>query len=161
MGNEDRKVLMENVSAIPRDIEKKIEIHLGAGELGIKVFKGEQWKIKCKRYFNRHFKTSTIISVPSDEDMIMDTLCSVCSDNKSRGFVFKNYDIAKHLEFLGYDKVVLKEKVGAPLKNRSISYIACIEEKNVILIYEKVSNGSNIVQCLKNSCYGQVFSHTL
>ena len=103
MGNEDRKVLMENVSAIPRDIEKKIEIHLGAGKLGIKVFKGEQWKIKCKRYFNRHFKTSTIISVPSDEDVIMDTLCSVCSDNKSRGFVFKNYDIAKHLEFLGYD----------------------------------------------------------
>ena len=150
MGNEDRKVLMENVSVIPRDIEKKIEIHLGAGKLGIKVFKGEQWKIKCKRYFNRHFKTSTIISVPSDEDMIMDTLCSVCSDNKSRGFVFKNYDIAKHLEFLGYDKVVLKEKVGAPLKNRSISYIACIEEKNVILIYEKISNGSNIVQCLKN-----------
>ena len=141
---------MENVSAIPRDIKKKIEIHVGVGELGIKVFKGEQWKIKCKRYFNRYFKTSTIISVPSNEDMIMDTLCSVCSDNKSRGFVFKNYDIAKHLEFLGYDKVVLKEKVGAPLKNRSISYIACIEEKNVILIYEKISNGSNIVQCLKN-----------
>ena len=42
MGNEDRKVLMENVSAIPRDIEKKIEIHVGAGELGIKVFRGEQ-----------------------------------------------------------------------------------------------------------------------
>ena len=150
MGNEDRKVLMENVSAIPRDNEKKIEIHGGAGELGIKVFKGAQWKIKCKRYFNRYFKTSTIISVPSDEDMIMNTLSSMCSDNKSRGFVFKNYDIAKHLEFLGYDKVALKEKLGVALTNKSISYIAYIEQANVIFICEKVSNGSNIDKCLEN-----------
>ena len=150
MGNEDRKLLMENVSVIPRDNEKKIEIHGGAGELGIKVFKGAQWKIKCKRYFNRYFKTSTIISVPSDEDMIMDTLSSVCSEKKSRGFVFKNYDIAKHLEFLGYDEVALKEKIGAALTNKSISYIAYIEQMNVVFICEKVSNGSNIDKCLKN-----------
>ena len=51
--------------------------------------------------------------------MIMDTF-SMCSDNKSRGFVFKNYDIAKHLDFLGYDKVALKEKLGTPLSNKSI-----------------------------------------
>ena len=150
MGNEDRKVLKQNISFITRDNEKEIEIYGGAGELGVKVFKGEQWKIKCKSYFNRYFKTSTIISMPSDGDMIVDTLSSVCSDNKSRGFVFKNYDIAKHLEFLGYDKVVLKEKVGAALKNRGISYIACIEEKNVILICEKVSNDFDIDQCLEN-----------
>ena len=97
MGNEDRKVLKQNISFITRDNEKEIEIYGGAGELGVKVFKGEQWKIKCKSYFNRYFKTSTIISVPSDGDMIVDTLSSVCSDNKSRGFVFKDYDIAKHL----------------------------------------------------------------
>ena len=150
MGNEDRKVLKQNISFITRDNEKEIEIYGGAGELGVKVFKGEQWKIKCKRYFNRYFKTSTIISMPSDGDMIVDTLSSVCSDNKSRGFVFKNYDIARHLEFLGYDKVVLEEKVGAALKNRSISYIAYIEQKNVIFIFEKVTNVSNIDQCLKN-----------
>ena len=35
MGNEDRKLLMETVSSIPRDMEKKIEIHGGAGELGV------------------------------------------------------------------------------------------------------------------------------
>ena len=52
---------MENVSSIPRDIEKKIEIHGGAGELGVKVFKVRQWKNKCKQYFDRYFKTSTII----------------------------------------------------------------------------------------------------
>ena len=150
MGNEDRKVLKQNISFITRDNEKEIEIYGGAGELGVKVFKGEQWKIKGKSYFNRYFKTSTIISMPSDGDMIVDTLSSVCSDNKSRGFVFKNYDIARHLEFLGYDKVVLEEKVGAALKNRSISYIAYIEQKNVIFIFEKVTNVSNIDQCLKN-----------
>ena len=66
MGNEDRKLLMENVSSLPRDIEKKIEIHGGAGELGVKVFKVGQWKNKCKQYFDRYFKTSTIILVPSD-----------------------------------------------------------------------------------------------
>ena len=150
MGNEDRKVLKQSVASMPRDTEKEIEIHGGAGELGVKVFKGEQWKIKCKRYFNRYFKTSSIISGPSDEDMIMNTLSSVCSDNKSRGFVFKNYDIAKHLEFLGYDKVALKEKLSAALKKKSISYIAYIEQKNVIFICEKATNGSNIDQCLKN-----------
>ena len=150
MGNEDRKVLKQNISFITRDNEKEIEIYGGAGELGVKVFKGEQWKIKCKSYFNRYFKTSAIISMPSDGDMIVDTLSSVCSDNKSRGFVFKNYDIARHLEFLGYDQVVLEKKVGAALKNRSISYIAYIEQKNVIFIFEKVTNVSNIDQCLKN-----------
>ena len=150
MGNEDRKLLMENVSSLPRDIEKKMEIHEGAGELGVKVFNVEQWKIKCKRYFNRYFKTSTIISVPSDEDMIMDTLSSVFSASKSRGFIFKNYDIAKHFEFLGYDKETLNRKLGAALTNKSISYIAFIEQKNVIYICEKLSSGPNIYQCLKN-----------
>ena len=128
MRDEDRKVLKQSVSSIPRDNKKEIEIHGGASELGVKVFKGAQWKIKCKRYFNRYFKTSGIITVPSDGDMIMDTLSCVCSDNKSREFVFKNYDIAKHLDFLGYDKVALKEKLEAALSNRIISYIACIEQ---------------------------------
>ena len=150
MGNEDRKLLMENVSSLPRDIEKKIEIHGGAGELGVKVFKVEQWKNKCKQYFDRHFKTSTIILVPSDGDIVMNTLSSVCSANKSRGFVFKNYNIAKHFEFLGYDKEALNRKLGTTLTNKSISYIAFIEQKNVIYICETLSNDSNIYQCLNN-----------
>ena len=150
MRNEDRKVLKQSVASMLRDGEKEIEIHGGAGELGIKIFKGEQWKTKCKSYFNRYFKTSSIIVVPSDEDMIMNTLSSVCFDSKGRGFVFKNYDIAKHLEFLGYAKVALKEKLGVALMNKSISYIAYIEQKNVMFICEKVSNGSNMNQCLKN-----------
>ena len=42
--NEDRKVLKQSVASMPRDGEKEIEVHGGAGELGIKIFKGEQWK---------------------------------------------------------------------------------------------------------------------
>ena len=83
----------------------------------------------------------------------MDTLSSVCSYNRSRGFVFKNYDIAKHLEFLGYDKLALNRKLGASITNKSISYIvsiSCIEQKNLIYICETLSNGSNIYQCLNN-----------
>ena len=150
MGNENRKLLIENVSAIPRDNEKTIEIHGGAGKLGRKVFKGEQWKIKCKHYFNRYFKTSAIISVPSDGDMVIDTFSSVCSYNKSRGFVFKNYDIAKHFEFLGYDRETLEKKLGVALTSKSVSYVAYFEQKNVIFICEKVSNSFKINQCLKN-----------
>ena len=144
MGNVDRKVLKQNVASMSRNTEKEIEIHRGAGELGVKVFKMEHWETKCKSYFNRYYKTSNIIMVPSDGDKIMNTLSSVCSDSKGRGFVFKNYDITKHLEFLGYDKGTLQKKFGVVLMSKIISYIAYIEPKNVIFICEKVSNGSNM-----------------
>ena len=150
MENEDRKALKKNVASMPCDTEKEIEIHGGAGEMGINVFNVTQWENKCKSYFSRYYKTSSTITVPSDRDTIMNTLVSVCFKRKSRGFVFKNYDIAKHLEFLGYAEVSLKEKLGAVLVNKSISYIAYIEQKNALLICEKVSAGSNMDQCLKN-----------
>ena len=150
MGNEDRKALMKNVASMPRDNEKRIEIHGGAGEKGIKVFKVALWKSKCQSYFNRYFKTSSIIVLPSDEDIIMNTLQSVCSENKSRGFVFKNYDILKHLKFLGYDRKLLEANVGAPPTSKSISYIAYAEQRNTVFICEKVLNGSNNDQLLKN-----------
>ena len=105
MGYEDRKVIMENIVSLDHDNEKMIEIYGGASELGKKIFKVAQWKTKCKSYFNRYFKTSRIIIVPSGRDKIMDTLTLLCSDNNGRGFVFKNYNIARHLEFLDYVKV--------------------------------------------------------
>ena len=150
MANEDMKVLKQNVAFMPHDTEKEIEIHRGAGELGIKIFKVAHWKSKCESYFNRYYKTSNNIMVPYDGDIIMNTLSSVCSDSKGRGFVFKNYHIAKHLEFLGYNKESLKEKFGMPLTSKSISYIAFSEEKNVIFICERVLYGSNMYQCSKN-----------
>ena len=57
MGNEDRKVLKQNVASMLRDNEKEIEINGGAGEIGIKVVKVTQWENKSKSYFNRYYKT--------------------------------------------------------------------------------------------------------
>ena len=64
MGNEDKKALKQIVASMPRDSDKEIEIHGGAGEIGIKIFKVVQWKTECGNYFNRHFKTLPVIVVP-------------------------------------------------------------------------------------------------
>ena len=143
MVNEDRAALRQTITSMPRENEKEIQMHGGAGETGVKVTKVAQWKAKCKSYFNRYYKTSKVIMVPSDGDIIMNALGFLCSDNKGRGFVFKNYDIVKHLAFLEYPKV------GAALTSKSIPYIAYVEQKNVIFICE-VMNGSNTHHCLKN-----------
>ena len=150
MGNENVKFLKQSVASIPRDNDKEIEIDGGAGEMGKNIFKVSHWKTQCRDYFNRYFKTSPVIVGPSDKDIIMNTLCSVCSGSKSRGFVFKNYDITKHMDFLGYNKGLLVANLGAAPTSQSISYIAYIEQKNVIFICEEVSNGANICQSSKN-----------
>ena len=150
MGNENVKFLKQSVASIPRDNDKEIEIDGGAGEMGKNIFKVSHWKTQCRSYFKRYFKSSPVIVGPSDKDKIMNTLCSVCSGSKSRGFVFKNYDITKHMDFLGYNKGLLVANLGAAPTSQSISYIAYIEQKNVIFICEEVSNGANICQSSKN-----------
>ena len=146
MENKDRKILKQNIVSMSRNNKKDIEICGGAGEMGINVFKVAKWKPNCKRYFNRYFKTSTFIAGPSDSDRIMRTLSSVCSDSKSRGFVFKNYDIREHMKLLGY-KV---SRLGEAPTSGNISYIAYIEQKNVIFICEEVLNGFSMVQYSNN-----------
>ena len=150
MGNEDRKVLKKNVTSMHHDKEKEIEINGGAGEIGIKIFKASKWKEKCEKYFNRYYKAARIIAVPSDRGRIINAFSFLCSENQGRGFVFKNYDIVKHLEFLGYDKATLKAKLGQTQTGKCISYVAYVEQKNVIYICEKVLNGSHMSQCLNN-----------
>ena len=150
MGNENVKFLKQSVASIPRDNDKEIEIDGGAGEMGKNIFKVSHWKTQCRNYFKRYFKSSPVIVGPSDKDKIMNTLCSVCSGSKSRGFVFKNYDITKHMDFLGYNKGLLVANLGAAPTSQSISYIAYIEQKNVMFICEEVSNGANICQSSKN-----------
>ena len=150
MGNENVKFLKQSVASIPRDNDKEIEIDGGAGEMGKNIFKVSHWKTQCRSYFKRYFKSSPVIVGPSDKDKIMNTLCSVCSGSKSRGFVFKNYDITKHMDFLGYNKGLLVANLGAAPTSQSISYIAYIEQKNVMFICEEVSNGANICQSSKN-----------
>ena len=150
MGCEDPKVIKENIASLDHDNEKIIEIYGGASELGVKIYKLAHWKTKCKSYFNRYFKTSRIIVMPSGRDKIMDTLTLLCSDNNGRGFVFKNYNIARHLKFLGYVKGTDRANFGVAPASNIIPYIAYIEQKNVVFICEKVSNSTNIHQCLKN-----------
>ena len=150
MGNEDKKALKQNVASMHPNNNNEIEINGGAGEIGKKIVKVAQWKTKCKSYFNRYYKTSNIIMVPSDGDTIMKTLSSLSYDSKGRGFVFKNYDIAKHLEFLGYAEVSLRTNLGVKPTAKHTSYIAYVEQKNVMFICEKVSKSSNINHCLKN-----------
>ena len=130
-----------------RDNKKDIEIHGGAGEIGINVFKVANWKPKCKDYFNRYFKTLRVIVGPSDKDIFMNTLSSMCGDNNGQGFVFKNYDIVEHMRILGYTQM---SRFGAAPTSENISYISYIEQKNVIFICEKVLNGSSIRQCSRN-----------
>ena len=150
MGNEDRKALKQNVTVMSRDNDKEIEIHRGAGKIGTNVFKVVDWKGKCESYFNRYYRASSFIAVPSERDPIINALSFLCSESKCRGFIFKNYNIVKHLEFLGYDKGETKVNLGVEPANKSTSYIAYIEQKNVIFICEKVAKGSHISHCWKN-----------
>ena len=150
---------MEKIASLDHDNEKEIVIHGCVGE--IKVYKVAQWKIKCKKYFNRYFKTSRIIAVPAGRDKIMNTLALLCSHNNGRGFVFKNYNIGTHLELLGYPKLTERANFGVAPGINIIPYIAYIEQKNVIFICEKVSNSTNIHQCLKNIALMVKYFHVL
>ena len=146
MEKKDRKILKQSVVSMSRNNEKDVEIYGGTGEMGINVFKVAKWKSKCKSYFNRYYRTSDVIVGPSDSDRIMETLNSLCSNSRSRGFIFNNYNIREHMKLLGY-KV---SRLGAAPTSENISYIAYIEQKNVIFICEKVLNGFSIHQCSKN-----------
>ena len=135
---------------MPQDKEKNILIHRGAGERGMKVFQTVQWKAKCRSYFNRYYKTSRNIVVPSYGDKIMNALSFLCSETSGRGFVFKNYDIVKHLKFLGYCKDALQAALGKLRTSKKVSYIAYSEQKNVVFICQKFSKGFSSYWCLKN-----------
>ena len=146
MGNENRRTLKYNIASIPGGNLKQIEIIRGTGKIGIEVIKLEDWKNNCNEYFNRYYKSSKFISVPSENDLIVSTLCQVCSKKNSRGFVFKNYNIAKHLEFCEYDKDSLNSKFGITVANSNTSYLAYIEQKNVILLCERMVKKSSMNQ---------------
>ena len=150
MGNENRRTLKYNIASIPSGNKKQIEIIRGAGKIGTEVIKLEDWKNNCNKYFNRYYKGSRIISVPSENDLIVSTLSQVCSKNKGRGFVFKNYNIVKNLEFYGFDKESLDSKFGITVTNSNISYLAYIEQKNVILLCENMVKNSSRNQHLSN-----------
>ena len=144
--------LMSEISTMTRDDNRLITIVRGAGTKGTEVINLADWEKECKSYFNRYYRASSIITGPYDADISMDTLSDVCSDNNGQGFVFKDYNIVNHLEFLGYDKAMLERKFGPTVPNGIISYLAYIRQEHTILVCKKIVNGKhtgNIVTLLK------------
>ena len=150
MSNEDISTLMYSKSSMTRDNTKTITIEAGAGRIGKEVLNLADWKTKSRNYFNRYYKASNTISAPTDMDMIMSTLCKISSYNRGRGFLIKDYDIGKHLDFLGYDKDNLKTKLKVAVKNSIIPYLVYIERKRVVLICDKTVSGTSKSQCMEN-----------
>ena len=150
MKNEDRRTLLTNIYAMTRDNTKILEINRGAGTSGKEFIKLALWKKECTDYFDRYFKGTEIITVPSDMDPIMTTLYGLCSRNAGRGFIFKNYDMINHLEFLGYNKDLLVTNLNFRLTTNFPTYLAYIEQKNAIFICGETKNGCNTNQCVEN-----------
>ena len=150
MKSEDRRTLLTNISDMTRDEKKTLEINRGAGTIGKEYIKLAGWKDECTRYFASYYKSLDIITVPSDRDTIMTTLYELCSRNAGRGFIFKNYDMINHLEFLGFDKNLLVKNLMTKLTTNFPTYLAYIERKKVILICGKTVNSNNPNQCVEN-----------
>ena len=150
MKSEDRRTLLTNISDMTRDEKKTLEINRGGGTIGKEYIKLAGWKDECTRYFASYYKSLDIITVPSDRDTIMTTLYELCSRNVGRGFIFKNYDMINHLEFLGFDKNLLVKNLMTKLTTNFPTYLAYIERKKVILICGKTVNSNNPNQCVEN-----------
>ena len=144
--------LMFEISTMTLDDSKLITIARGAGTKGTEVINLADWEKECKSYFNRYYRTSSVITGPYDADMVMETLSDVCSDKNGQGFVFKDYNIVNHLEFLGYNKAMLERKFGSTVPNGIISYLAYIRREHLILICKIIVNRKhmgNIVTLVK------------
>ena len=157
MQNEDRRTLLTNISDMTRDEKKTLEINRGAGTIGKEYIKLAGWKDECTRYFASYYKSRDIITVPSDRDTIMTTLYELCSRNAGRGFIFKNYDMINHLDFLGYDKNLLAKHFMTRLTTNFPTYLAYIERKKIILICGRtcVQNIVTSVKCFL-TLYGEI-----
>ena len=150
MKRENLETLMSDICSLTRDDSKMITILRGAGKKGKEVIRLIDWNRECKSYFSRYYKTSKTIFGPSDADMIMDTLSGICNDSNGQSFVFKDYNIVKHLDFLGYNKAFLERKFGTALSNGIISYLSYIKQQNLILICKKITKGQKASEYLKN-----------
>lgn len=151
MERENLEMLMPDMFSLTRDDNKLMTILRGAGTKGREVIKIVDWKKICRSYLNRYYKNSNFIFGPSDADTIIDILSGVCNNNSWDGFLFKDYDIVKHFEFLGYDKNILEIKFGTALSNCIISYLTYIKQKNVILVSQKNMTGEKGNEYMNNA----------
>ena len=138
MENENITQLMSNISSMP---EKLIRIDEGSGNTGTEVLDLSTWKKKCISYFNRHYKAENVITISSEKNKVVETLTQVCSTNKGHGFVFENYDMITHLDFLGYDKPYVNKNLASNLQDKATSYLAYIEQRGLLLVCETMSHG--------------------
>ena len=151
MGNNDTKQFISNIIDITRDEQNTIERKNVFGKIGTELYERTEWENKCKSSFNRKYKASKIVTNPPDMDTIMKTLSKLSSENNGRVLVFRNYDMANHLVFLGYKKALLDKKLGTvSTKNDITTYLAYIEQKNIVFICHKIKADSNVDQHMKN-----------
>ena len=153
MERENLEMLLSDMFSLTRDDDKLMTILRGAGKKGKEVIRLADWKKECRSYLSRYYKNSNFIFGPSDVDTIIDILSGVCNNNSWEGFLFKDYDIIKHFEFLGYDKKFLEIKFGTALPNGIISYLTYIKQKNVILVSKKNMTGQKDNEYMDNAVF--------
>ena len=148
MGNDNPQDLISDISTITPDYTKKIESNDVLRKIGKDIYTRDMWERTCGKLFNEKYEDAKVITIPSDRDKIMDTFSKLCLENQSRGFVFKDYDMLDHLSFLGYNRAMLKRKLGTILENSIKTYLAYIERMNVIFLCCNINSDSSAFQCM-------------
>ena len=135
MGNEAAN-FFRNLESVKYDDKKIISVYRGGGESGIEHIKLSNWRKESVSYFNRYFKQLNIIKIPSEKDVITETLSNWCinENDEGKGFVVNGYDIVDHCNFLGVSKKSLNELFNINCsEDASLRYIAFSKEKGVLL----------------------------
>ena len=139
-----------SISDITSNDKSTLVIKNVPGKVGAELYERADWERKCNCLFDKSFKDLNAISnIQTNVDPIIDTL-SKLSSSKYRVFVFKNYDMVKHLTCLGYDKALLHEKLGYVSLDDISTYLSYAEEKKTIFICHKVKADSNVDQHMRN-----------
>ena len=161
MPNEDIMQFASNISDITSYDKSTIAIKNVPGMVGAVFYEREDWERKCKCFFDKAYKDLNAISnVQTNVDPVIDTL-SKLSSRKCRVFVFKNYDMVKHLTCLEYKKALLHEKLGHVSLDDISTYLSYVEEMKTIFICHKVKADNNVDQHMRNVTTSMAYFLTL
>ena len=150
MGKKNTRQFMSNISDVTHDDKGTIVTKNAPGKIGTVWYKSAVWEEKCKLIFGRRYKDlNTILNVQANVDPIINTL-SKLSSRKGGVFVFKNYDMLKHLVFLGYEENLLCQKFGLLPLNDTSTYLAYIEERKKIFVCHNIKASTNVNQHMMN-----------
>ena len=141
---------MTNISEITNHDKGTIVTKNVPGKVGTACIERAVWEENCKLIFDKRYKDlNTILNAQANVDPIIDTLSKLGS-SRGRVFVFKNYDMLKHLVFLGYEKTLLCQKLGFLSLNDISTYLAYIEERKQIFVCHKIKTSTNVNQHMMN-----------